>query len=101
MASGEYKHIDKEVNKMLWNDGKCMTKVKQTGWWRKAFLRCQGSRDMTDKKGAAMPGARAGSFKTRGVEAQGLREKWQEGSQSDNQGGYVSPAGPAEAFLSL
>lgn len=56
---------------------------------------------MTDKKGAAMPGARAGSFKTRGVEAQGLREKWQEGSQSDNQGGYVSPAGPAEAFLSL
>lgn len=36
---------------------------------------------MTDKKEAAMQGARAKGFKTRGVEAQGLRERWQEGGQ--------------------
>ena len=56
---------------------------------------------MTDKKLAAMPGAMAESFKTSEVAAQGLREKWQEGSQREKQAGCVSPPGPAEAFLSL
>ena len=49
---------------------------------------------MTDKKLAAMPGAMAESFKTREVAAQGLREKWQEGSQREKQAGCVSPPGP-------